>query len=87
MSPGCGCPALVPNYCCLLPGDADASRDFNIGDVTFVVNFIFTSGTAPECYDEADADSSNDITIGDVTSMIAYIFGSGPAPSCGGRGF
>ncbi|MFQ5641918.1 MAG: hypothetical protein ACE5IR_28410, partial [bacterium] len=72
--------------CCFLAGDADDSGTRNIGDVTFLIAFIFTGGGAPPCIDSGDADGSNTINIADVTYMIAFIFSGGPDPICGTTG-
>ena len=72
--------------CCDLPGDADNSGRVNIGDVTFLINFVFVGGMAPPCQDEADADGNNRVNIADVTYLISRIFSGGPAPICGTTG-
>ncbi|HSG98895.1 MAG TPA: dockerin type I repeat-containing protein, partial [candidate division Zixibacteria bacterium] len=72
--------------CCDVAGDADNSGSVNIGDATYLIQYIFSSGPAPVCADEGDADGSNSVNIGDVTHLIAYIFSSGPAPVCGSTG-
>ncbi|HSH00666.1 MAG TPA: hypothetical protein VLB27_11470 [candidate division Zixibacteria bacterium] len=71
-----------PN-CCNTPGDADNSGSFNIGDVTFSIARIFSSGPPAPCCPEMDADGNGSFNIGDVTYGIAHIFSSGPAPVCG----
>ncbi len=72
--------------CCIIPGDADSSGSFNIGDVTFGIARIFSGGPAPACQDEADANGDNMYNIADVTYGIARIFSGGPAPICGSTG-
>lgn len=69
--------------CCDVAGDADNGGDVNIGDVTFLIAYIFSGGAAPVCTREADADAGGDISIGDAVYLIAYIFQGGPAPICG----
>ena len=68
--------------CCNTPGDADNGGDVNIGDVTWLIAYIFQGGFAPPCMKEGDADSGGDVNIGDVTFVIGYIFQGGSAPAC-----
>lgn len=68
--------------CCDVPGDADGSGSFSIGDITYLIAYIFSGGLAPACFIEGDADGNGDITIADVTYGIAHIFAGGPAPTC-----
>ncbi len=72
--------------CCAVAGDADHNAKFNIADVTFMINRIFTGGAAPVCNDEADANGSNGVNIADVTFSIARIFTGGSPPVCGTTG-
>ncbi len=72
--------------CCAVAGDADHNARFNIADVTFMINRIFSGGPAPACNDEADANGTNSFNIADVTYSIARIFSGGPAPVCGTTG-
>ena len=72
-----------PCSCCNLAGDVDDGGDVNIGDVTFLIGYIFQGGQSPSCASEADADGGGDVNIGDATYIIAFIFQGGPAPGCG----
>lgn len=72
--------------CCVVAGDADGSGAINIGDVTYLITYIFGGGLPPGCCEEGDADGSGSINIGDVTYLIARIFSGGPAPVCGPAG-
>ncbi|MBN4076097.1 SBBP repeat-containing protein [Gemmatimonas aurantiaca] len=72
--------------CCRTPGDSDHNGLVSIGDVTFVIAYVFSSGLSPVCSDEADANGSGAITIADVTYLISRIFSGGAAPICGQNG-
>ncbi len=76
----------ICDVCCDAAGDANNSGNITIGDVTFLIGYIFSGGDDPVCADEADADGNNSITIGDATYLIARIFSGGPAPICGTTG-
>ena len=72
-----------PANCCVLPGDVNNSGGVTIGDGVFIVDYIFTGGDAPPCFQTADADGSGQITIGDAFRLVKYIFQDGTAPVCG----
>ena len=55
-------------------------------DATFIVKYIFQSGDAPPCLDEADADGGNDVNVGDAIHMVKFIFQNGDFPVCGTTG-
>ncbi len=64
-------------------GDSDASGAMNIGDVVYLVDYIFHSGPEPSKMSLADIDRNGGVDIGDVTYGISYIFAGGPPPNCG----
>ncbi|HSG99766.1 MAG TPA: carboxypeptidase regulatory-like domain-containing protein, partial [candidate division Zixibacteria bacterium] len=72
--------------CCVKAGDADNSGTTNIGDVTFLIAYIFSGGSAPVCNDQADASGDNKTNIGDATYLITFIFSAGASPVCGTTG-
>ncbi len=61
-------------------GDADGSRLVSIGDVVYLINYIFAGGPAPTTTKGGDPDCSGITNISDATFLINYIFGGGPAP-------
>ncbi len=69
--------------CCNVAGDADAGNSVNIGDVTWLIAYIFLGGLAPECMSKGDPDGGGSVNIGDVVYLIGYIFLGGGAPVCG----
>ena len=69
--------------CCDLGGDADNGGDISIGDMSWIVAYMFQGGAAPPCPNEGDADGSGSIDIGDVSWIVAYMFQGGAAPLCG----
>ncbi len=76
-------PVFVSGTITVLPflcGDADKNAQVNISDVVFLINYIFSGGTAPNPLESADADCSGSVTISDVVYLINYIFFGGPDP-------
>ena len=72
--------------CCDYPGDASNNGILNLLDLIYVINFLYKSGPAPACIDEADANGNNVLNILDVTYSINYMYKGGPAPICGTTG-
>jgi len=67
-------------------GDANNDGAIDVGDVVYLVNYLFRSGPAPlplTCRGDCNGDSVVD--VGDVVYLINYLFRSGPAPGrcCG----
>ncbi|UCD93636.1 MAG: PKD domain-containing protein [Candidatus Zixiibacteriota bacterium] len=65
-----------------LCGDADGSEALNILDVTYLVNYLYKNGPAPEPENIGDADGSGTINILDVTHIVNYLYKEGPEPVC-----
>ncbi|MCX6829485.1 MAG: dockerin type I repeat-containing protein [candidate division Zixibacteria bacterium] len=69
-----GCPVMVK-------GDYDGNGVLNIGDVLYLINFIYKKGPAPSGgAGRADANCNGDIDISDIICAIKYIYTAGPAP-------
>ncbi|MFH1373197.1 MAG: SBBP repeat-containing protein [bacterium] len=71
-------------YCCNhdgIRGDADYSMTLDVGDLTFLVAYLFQGGPPPPCLEEGDVDGSGAIDVGDLTWLVAFLFQSGPPPA------
>ncbi len=70
--------------CCVYRGDVDHSGalPLDIGDLVYLVDFMFTGGNEPQCLDEADinGDGLPTIDIADLVFLVDYMFQSGPPP-------
>ncbi len=64
-----------------LPGDANGSGYVDLGDVVYLVNYIFKSGPAPWPPESGDANCDVATDVGDAVSLIEFIFRSGAAPT------
>ena len=71
-----------PLCCCDFPGDANSTNSINILDVTYIINYLYKGGAAPECPAEADPNATCSINILDVTTIINYLYKGGAAPQC-----
>jgi len=66
----------------MMCGDANGDEALNIFDITFVIQFLYRDGPAPDPLESADVNSDETINIFDVTYMIDYLYRDGPDPDC-----
>ncbi len=62
------------------PGDASGDSLVDIGDVVFLINYLYLEGTEPCVCEAADCNNDSVIDAGDVIHLINYLFMDGPAP-------
>ncbi|MGB7063090.1 MAG: S8 family serine peptidase [Candidatus Zixiibacteriota bacterium] len=67
-------------------GDANGDGTIDIGDVVYLINYLYKGGPAPEPLDAGDANSDGVIDIGDVVYLINYLYKGGPSPCSGTDG-
>jgi len=63
-------------------GDVNLDEMINIMDITFLINYIYKGGPAPELEHLADVNDDGSINILDVTFLINYLYKGGPEPTC-----
>ncbi|MBN4057038.1 choice-of-anchor B family protein [bacterium AH-315-J21] len=68
--------------CCRLAGDANDDGIFNIGDIVFLINRIFTGGPNGPCPDQMNANGDGTFDLADITFLIERVFRGGPPPTC-----
>ncbi len=71
--------AIIPNEC-IIRGDVDHTGAIDVGDLTYLVAYLFQGGPPPPFLDEGDVDGTGSIDVGDLTYLVAYLFQGGPAP-------
>ena len=59
-------------------GDANGDGLVTVGDVFYLINYLFAGGPAPIGSGDANGDSS--VTVSDVFYLINYLFAGGPPP-------
>jgi hypothetical protein len=65
-------------------GDADLDGSVSITDAIFVLNHLFTGGTAPRCEDPADSNDDGVVDLSDpVTALGALFLGTRSLPAPG----
>jgi hypothetical protein len=63
-----------------MKGDPNTDKKINIGDVTYLINFVFNNGKQPIPMDAGDTNDDGKINVGDIGYLINYIFNNGPYP-------
>ena len=69
-----------PSCCMGRRGNVDNLDDVNVADLTYLVNYLFKGGPAPECPEEANVDGISYIDVSDLTYLVDYLFKGGPEP-------
>ncbi len=82
---------VAPSCCIGARGNVDGGPDDNtfpgsidIGDLVYLVAFMFQGGAPPPCEDEANIDGSSGvplIDIADLVALVAFMFQGGVAPN------
>jgi len=75
-------PDGVPSACSFSCGDVDAGGSVNILDATYIINYLYKGGPAPNPPGSADVNGSGSTNILDVTYLINYLYKDGPALMC-----
>jgi hypothetical protein len=69
-----------------IPGDANGNKTINILDITYLINYLYKSGSAPTPYPitSGDANCNCGVNILDITYLINYLYKHGNPPcNCG----
>ncbi len=65
------------------PGDVNHDGKVDVGDVIFLINYLFKSSIEPEPIESGDVNGDCVVDIGDVVYLINYLFKFGPDPQYG----
>jgi hypothetical protein len=63
-------------------GDANGDWNVDVGDVVYLINYLYKGGVSPEPVESGDATCEGFVDVGDVVYLINYLFKGGPAPAC-----
>ncbi len=70
---------FLPPFVC---GDANGNGTVNALDITFLINYLYKHGSAPNPLESADVNHTGTINALDITYLINYLYKHGPAPAC-----
>ena len=82
MGSGPGYDYATIKYFQALRGDVNEDGVIDIGDVVFLINFLFRTGSPPTIFLAGDANCDGFVTVGDIVHLINYLFKNGPVPDC-----
>ena len=66
-----------------VPGDVTGDGQVELGDVVFLINYLYKQGSPPETEELGDVNGDGIIDLGDVVYLINYLYREGPAPLIG----
>ena len=69
----------APEY---IRGDANGDGVIDVGDVVYLINYLYKNGPPPVPIEAGDANCDDVVDVGDVVYLINYLFKGGPPPSC-----
>ncbi len=80
---GSACWPVIEGFFTFVGGDANNDGSVGVGDVVYIVNYVFKGGPAPPILEAGDANCDGNINVGDAVFLINFIFNGGPPPPCG----
>jgi hypothetical protein len=61
-------------------GDVTYDGKVDLGDVVFLINYLYRGGQPPSLWETGDVTCDGVIDLGDVVYLINYLFRNGPPP-------
>lgn len=61
-------------------GDCNDDGTVDVGDVVYLVNYLYKNGSAPDPVEAGDANGDETVDVGDVVYLINYLYKAGPTP-------
>ncbi|UCB53547.1 MAG: M6 family metalloprotease domain-containing protein [Candidatus Zixiibacteriota bacterium] len=63
-------------------GDANGDLEVNVGDIVYLVTYLYKGGPAPSPLEAGDANCDDIIDVGDIVYLVSYLYKGGPPPGC-----
>jgi hypothetical protein len=63
-------------------GDANGDEAIDVGDVVYLIAFVFKGGPPPGMLCEGDVNGDGQVNVGDAVYLINWMFRGGPPPVC-----
>jgi|GEM_PF-619953 len=64
----------------VLHGDCNADGVVNVGDMTYLTNYLYRQGPEPIPFEAGDVNCDGEVNVGDVTYLRNYLYFLGPPP-------
>ncbi len=65
-----------------LRGDANGDGAIDLGDVVYLLNYLFKNDVPPDPLEAGDANCDGIVDLGDVVYLLNYLFKNGDPPGC-----
>jgi hypothetical protein len=65
-----------------LRGDANQDGIINVGDIVYLVSYLYKNGPAPAPVWVGDCNCDEIVNVGDIVFLVSYLYKGGPEPSC-----
>jgi hypothetical protein len=65
-----------------LNGDLTGDLQIALGDVVYLITYLYKSGPAPDPVERGDVNSDGIVALGDVVYLITYLYKGGVTPPC-----
>ena len=63
-------------------GDLNADGIVNVGDVVYLVNYLYRGGSEPCPVEAGDVTCDGIVNVGDVVFLVNYLYRGGDPPPC-----
>jgi len=63
-------------------GDANGDGIIELGDIVYLINYVFREGIEPCPMEVGDANCDGIVELGDIVYLINYVYRGGPPPIC-----
>ena len=64
------------------PGDANGDGSVNVGDVIYLVNYLYRQCLPPNPLEAGDANCDGIVNVADVVYLVNYLYRGGDPPCC-----
>jgi hypothetical protein len=68
--------------CDFICGDANSDSKLNLLDISYLINYLYRSGSAPNPITIGDVDHSGGINLSDISYMLNHLYRNGPELNC-----
>lgn len=75
-------PSQYHVQCCTV-GDMNCDGIINVGDVVYLINYLYRGGSPPDSLNLADVNGDCEVNVGDVVYLLNYLYRNGPVPLAG----
>ena len=63
-------------------GDANGDGIVNVGDIVYLVSYLYKAGPEPTPEEAGDVNLDGIINVGDIVYLVSYLYKGGPPPAC-----